>query len=144
MQEFYRQLLEVLRLPALRHGDWRLLECTAAGADDPTVDGFIAFSWELGPEARGLVVVNYAARKGCCRVHLPFPDLAGHRTRFEGRLGSASYEREGDALLAEGLTVELPAWGYHVFELVPEEAESDGSADDGSSGAQNDAPNSRA
>ncbi|MDJ0848519.1 MAG: alpha-amylase family glycosyl hydrolase [Myxococcota bacterium] len=124
VQEFYRDLLEVLRLPALRNGDWRLLECSAVGGDDPTSDGFLAFSWERGQEERGLVVVNYAPEPGRCRVRLPFQDLGGRRIRFEGRLGGASYEREGDALLTEGLYIELPGWGYHVFELIPEDADS--------------------
>jgi hypothetical protein len=28
-----------------------------------------------------------------------------------------SYRREGDDLLARGLYLDMPAWGYHVFEV---------------------------
>ncbi len=123
LQEFYRQLLELLRVPALRDGEWRLLECAPAGDDDPSFEGVIAFAWERNPEERVLVVVNYAPHEARARVRLPFPDLAGGRLRLEGRLGGASYERDGDALLAEGLGVELPAWGDHVFEMIAEDPE---------------------
>jgi hypothetical protein len=30
------------------------------------------------------------------------------------------YDRDGDDLLSRGLFLDLPAWGYHVFELSNE------------------------
>ena len=57
---FYDALLGVLRLPVVRNGDWRLLECSAAWDGNPTADGFVAFTWSTG-DARLVVVVNYAA-----------------------------------------------------------------------------------
>jgi hypothetical protein len=32
-------------------------------------------------------------------------------------MGSAIYDREGNDLLSHGLYLDLPGWGYHVFEL---------------------------
>jgi hypothetical protein len=32
-------------------------------------------------------------------------------------LGDARYEREGDALAARGLYLDLPPWGYHAFDV---------------------------
>ncbi len=122
VQEFYRQLLDLQRLPAVRDGEWRLLECAAADPDDPPGEGLIAFAWQLGEE-RALVVVNYAPAPGRGRVELPFPDLGGRSFRLEGRLGSASFDRDGDLLLTEGLYVELPPWGSHVFEMIEQEPE---------------------
>ncbi len=66
---FYDRLLGVLRLPLVRDGEWRLLECTQAWDGNPTADDFIAFRWSLG-DTRLLVVVNYAATQAQCRVHL--------------------------------------------------------------------------
>ncbi len=123
IQEFHRQLLELLRHPALRDGDWRLLDCTAVSADDPSSDGIIAFAWDGGEDERLLVVVNYASEPGRGRIAMPFPELAGRLIRLEGRLGGASYERDGDALLADGLSVELGPWSDHVFEMVAAERE---------------------
>jgi hypothetical protein len=39
-------------------------------------------------------------------------------TDLTGQLGTPGYEREGSSLLAEGLYVDLPPWGYHVFEIT--------------------------
>ena len=32
-------------------------------------------------------------------------------------MSSAVYDRDGDDLLARGLYLDMPAWGYHVFEV---------------------------
>jgi hypothetical protein len=74
---FYEKLLTCLRSPVLREGDWRLLECRRAWADNPTAEQFLAFSWESpGPE-RMLVTINYGPTQGQCRVPLPMADLRG-------------------------------------------------------------------
>jgi hypothetical protein len=31
-------------------------------------------------------------------------------------MGPARYDRAGDELLARGLYLDMPPWGYHVFE----------------------------
>ena len=82
----------------------------------------IAFAWQDRDDARALVVVNYAPQHGQCYVRLPFPNLEGQTIRLEGRIGTPGYERKGSNLLAEGLYVDLPPWGYHVFEIrfIPE------------------------
>lgn len=48
---------------------------------------------------------------------LSFPNLAGRRMRFKNLIGSASYEPHGDELLSRGLYLDVPTWGYHVFEV---------------------------
>lgn len=102
----------------MRNGSWQLLDCTAASDGNATADNMIAFAWQGSDGARSWVVVNYAPRPGRCYVRLPYPDLEGQPIRLEGRLGTPGYEREGDSLLAEGLYVDLPPWGYHVFEIT--------------------------
>jgi hypothetical protein len=32
-------------------------------------------------------------------------------------MGPASYDYNGDDLLSRGLYLDVPAWGYHVFEV---------------------------
>ena len=32
-------------------------------------------------------------------------------------MSSAVYDRSGDDLLARGLYLDMPAWGYHVFDV---------------------------
>ncbi len=118
IQEFYRQLLDFLSLPVVLNGSWQLLDCTAASDGNPTADDTIAFAWQSSDGARSLVVVNYAPQPAQCYVRLPFADLGGQQLRLQGRLNTACYEREGSRLLAEGLYVDLPAYGYHVFEIT--------------------------
>jgi hypothetical protein len=63
------------------------------------------------------VTANYAANQGQCYVRLPFPDLAGRSVRFKDLMGPASYDRAGNDVVAGGLYLDLPPWGYHVFEI---------------------------
>jgi hypothetical protein len=52
-------------------------------------------------------------------VALPFADLAGRSIRLQDLLSPACYDRDGSELVSRGLYLDLPAWGYHVFEIAP-------------------------
>ena len=43
--------------------------------------------------------------------------LAGRTFELRDLLGDVVYQREGDGLAGNGLYLDLPAWGHHVFEL---------------------------
>jgi hypothetical protein len=118
LQDHYRKLLAVLRRPEVRDGRWRLAECRPAWGDNPTWNNFVAFTWE-GGGWRLLIVVNYGPTQGQCYVNLPFGDLVGKHFTLRDLMTPASYDRDGDSLAARGLYVDMPAWGYHVFEIVP-------------------------
>ncbi len=60
LQAFYKRLLECLRHPALRDGDWQLLDCASAADDGASAEGFIASAWQGQNGARLLAIVNYA------------------------------------------------------------------------------------
>ena len=120
LQQFYDRLLAVLRQPAVREGQWRLLDCVPAWDGNGTWDGFIAWSWQARDGQRRLVAVNYASHQSQCYVRLPFPDLTGRQVRLKDQMGAASYDRDGDDLLSRGLYLDVPAWGYHVFEVTVE------------------------
>jgi hypothetical protein len=117
--EFYRRLLECLRLPVVRDGDWRLLECRPAWDDNPTWRRFIAFTWEEAEGERLLVTVNYGPTQGQCYVRLPWEDLRGRQCLLKDSLGTAAYERDGSDLTGRGLYLDMPAWHFHVFEIRP-------------------------
>ncbi|HOI57700.1 MULTISPECIES: alpha-amylase family glycosyl hydrolase [unclassified Methanoculleus] len=116
IEEFYRNLLTCLRLPAFRDGEWRLLDCNPAWEGNPSHDGYIAFARERRGE-RFVVAVNYAPDRGQCYVPLPWADLAGKTVRLVDLLGLAQYDRDGESLLVPGLYLDIPGWGCHVFNV---------------------------
>jgi hypothetical protein len=118
LQGFYEALLAVLRDPVGRDGDWRLVDCVPAWEGNWTSECFIAWWWQGADGRRRLVAVNYAASQSQCYVRIPFADLCGRTVRLEDRLGPARYDRAGDELLARGLYLDMPPWGYHVFEAT--------------------------
>jgi Alpha amylase, catalytic domain len=118
LRQFYDRLLSVLRRPALREGDWRVLECVPAWDGNWTSDSFVAFSWQ-GASGRVLVAVNYADHQSQCHVRLPRDGVDGRSVRFADVMGSAVYDRADTDLAAHGLYLDLPPWGYHVFEMTP-------------------------
>ena len=117
LHRFYDRLLSVLRRRTVRDGQWRLLDCVPAWDGNGTWDSFLIFSWQGSGDDRLLVTVNYAATQSQCYVPLPFPDLPGRRVRFKDLMSPACYERDGGDLQSRGLYLDVPGWGYHVFEV---------------------------
>jgi hypothetical protein len=115
---FYDRLLACLDQPVFRDGDWQLLDAKPAWDGNGTNDDFICFGW-TGPsgEAR-LVVVNYAPHRSQCHIGWPWPDAVGSTWLLEDAFGGERYERDAADLSANGLFVDLEAWGYNVFEVI--------------------------
>jgi hypothetical protein len=118
LQGFYDCLLECLRRPEAREGEWRLLDARPAWSGNPTWDRFVAFTWDGGNGSRLLACVNYGQTQGQCYVNLPWGDLSGQRIRLRDLMSLTIYERDGDDLAGHGLYLDLPAWGYNVFEVT--------------------------
>jgi Alpha amylase, catalytic domain len=117
IQKFYIDLLAVIQKPVFRNGRWQLLNAVPAWEGNPTHHSFLVFAWEDWSGERALVIVNYAPHASQCFVHLPFSGLGGRLFQFRDLMSASVYERNGDDLLARGLYLDLPAWGYHVFEV---------------------------
>jgi hypothetical protein len=117
LQEFYARLLDILRRPVVRQGQWQLLECAPAWDGNPSSDAFIAFAWQDASGARLLAAVNFAARPAQCYLRLPWTDLAGRPWQLRDLLGDAVYERDGADLRTRGLYLDLGPWCCHVFEM---------------------------
>ena len=116
--DFYSALLRELRDPVVRNGDWQLLNCRPAWDGNWTVDSFVGFSWTGPTVGRRLVVVNYSDHQSQCYVELPWLGLEAKTWRLRDRMGNAVYDRQGSILASHGLYVDLPAWGYYVFEVA--------------------------
>jgi hypothetical protein len=115
--KFYDRLLAVLRQPAVRQGQWQILECVPAWEGNGTWDCFLAFAWQGTDGQRLLVAVNYAPNQSQCYVQLPFADLGGGSWRLQDQLGDVSYDRDGNDLKSRGLYLDVRPWQTHIFSL---------------------------
>ncbi len=118
LRSFYDALLMVLRDPAVRDGEWRMLECAPAWEGNWTSNCFIAWCWGRGDVIQRLITVNYAGNQSQCYVPLRISQASGRPVRLRDLLGSASYERDGTCSQSRGIYLDLPPWGYHLFEVT--------------------------
>jgi glycosidase len=114
---FYETLLRVLARPALRNGQWQLLECERAWEGNASSEAFIAYSWRDGEGDELLVTVNYAPTQSQCYVRLSLSDESQGPWLLEDLLSDARYERDGAELRSRGLYLDVPAWRCHVFAM---------------------------
>jgi hypothetical protein len=115
---FYDRLLTALRSSdGFRDGAWQLISPEPAWAGNPTWQDFISYAWQAPEGGRYVVVVNWSDHQAQCRLRLPFAGLAGLKVRLTDLMGSEVYWREGDALDAPGLYIDLGAWRSNVFRL---------------------------
>ena len=76
-------------------------------------------SWQAG-ERRLLVAVNYGAVAGAGLRRAPgMSGLRGETFTLVDLLGDARYDRSGDDIADGRLYLDMPPWGYNVFELSP-------------------------
>jgi hypothetical protein len=117
LQEFYRLLLNVLRGPAVRDGEWRLVECSPAWDGNGTADSFVACVWQHAGGDRLLVAVNYSPNQSQCRARLPFADLAAGKWRLQDRFSNAVYDRDGNELQSQGLFLDMSPWQAAAYSM---------------------------
>ena len=117
-QKFYERLLELLRQPAIRDGEWRLLDCVPAWDGNWTSECYLAWLWTGKRDERRLVVVNYAANQSQCYVRVPHHGDGS--IRLKDAMGPSVFDRDGRDLQERGLYVDMPPWGCHVFEVLRE------------------------
>jgi hypothetical protein len=116
LRSFYADLLRCTDDPLARDGAWEMLECVPAWDGNHSWDQFIAFAWR-GRDGRALLVtVNDAPNQGQCFVRLGGEHWRGLRVALRDRMSADTYDRDGSDLLDRGLYLDVPAWGYHVFE----------------------------
>jgi len=113
LDAFYRRLLEALSDPTFRHGDWR--PCRTTGwAGNAGASHIVSWCWT--GDSRWLVAVNLSADQASADVAAPWPELRGLTAHLHDSTQDVSYDRAGDDL-NDGLYVELPGWGWHLFHV---------------------------
>lgn len=102
-------LFELLQLPALREGAFRLLRSSGP---------VVAYRWEH-PTGSVLIAVNYSAATAHDQIVIDLHGIDGRAVVLRDRITGIEYARDGAALVdpARGLYVGLGPWQVHVFEL---------------------------
>jgi hypothetical protein len=116
VQRFYRRLLGVVSDRVFRRGTWRLLHPRAAWHENASWNNVLAFQWQLGGEAR-IVVVNYAPLAGQCYVEIDLDGMEGGTYEFRDLMSRAIFVRERNALQAKGIYFDLSPYGFHIFDV---------------------------
>jgi small GTP-binding protein len=119
--QYYRRLIASLSDPIFHDGQWSLLEPRAAAEGNTSYHCFIAYRWVLDNERR-VIVVNLNSHPAQCFLPLGFENLGGQNWLLRDLLHANShtdYVRNGDKLLEQGLYLDVPAHGYHLFDIKP-------------------------
>jgi Alpha amylase, catalytic domain len=115
--QFYDHLLSCVDRPETRDGDWRLLDSRPAWQGNWTWECFLGFCWAKGKD-RLLIAVNYAPNQSQCYLQVPFENLRGQSITLVDLIGPAEYTRDRAQLCSEGLFLDMPPWGYHIFKII--------------------------
>ncbi len=119
---FYRRLLAETALPIYQRGSWRLVDIGPAHPADESHHKLIAFCWELAEDWR-LILVNLSGAWARARHDMAdLGRLAGERWLLVDALSETCSRHDGDALLARGLTLEVPPFGAQILRLERERA----------------------
>jgi hypothetical protein len=109
---FYRRLLKIDLA-----GEWRLCE-RSGWPDNASFRNVVAWCWRNGGR-RALIAVNLSDAPAQARIRLPWDDLAGASWKLADELSEAVFTpRDGNEMRDPGLYVDLPAWGYGVFNVT--------------------------
>ena len=117
LKKIYDELLNALKNSVFRNGQWHLLYPSPAWDGNNSYESFLTYAWEDEFENRAMVVVNYAPNPGQCYIRLPFQSMADLGIRFRDLMSIALYDRDGNKILSEGIYLDMPAGGYHIFEV---------------------------
>jgi hypothetical protein len=114
IRDFYSRLRECISL--VENHDWQLLQAIPAWEGNWTWRCFLAFAWKQN-DLRLLVAVNLASNQSQCYLRLPFPELNEKTIALHDRMGPYRYDRNGSELYSRGLYLDMPEWGYHIFDV---------------------------
>ncbi len=115
LQIFYGQLLQAVKDPIFRQGEWLLCEITG-WPDNHSAENLVAWRWVLG-EDRRLVVINLSQGEAAGRVHARWDGLGVGQCRLVGVIPGTDYLRDIEEMQSVGLYVQLSPWGFHFFEV---------------------------
>jgi glycosidase len=117
LEMFYNKLLDVLKRPLFRTGNWQLLNCTPAWEGNFSNDSYISFIWYNAGKEKVVVAVNYSDFQSQCYIKLPFQDIGTDYWILQDLISGNTFGREGTDLQSAGLYLDEPGWRTYVFSL---------------------------
>lgn len=118
LHNFYHRLLAGITAAQAQPGAWQIAKAAPTWDGNWTWEGFIGYTWQGTAGKHWLAVVNYSPHQSQCFLNLPLPELRGHACQLRDWFSTAIYDRQGDDLAGKGLYLDLPEWGYHLFEIT--------------------------
>ena len=114
LRSFYLKLLPTVNRPIFRSGHWALCE-RGGWPDNSSYQNLVAWSWTFGQE-KSLIVVNLSDSFSQAHVQPPWPGVERGLWRLSDPVNGVGYTRAGREMRSPGLYVELPPWGFHLFD----------------------------
>lgn len=116
ISKLYEELISLLQSYG-KLSSWQLLNCRKAWEGNPTDWNFVCFCFNDQNSVTHLVAINFGACQAQCYVALPFNTLKGCSIKLQDELAQIEYVRDTESLIHQGLYLDMPAWGRHVFTL---------------------------
>jgi hypothetical protein len=117
IKSYHEHLLNLARITAVGHGNWRILDSLAAWTGNPTHQNLFVISWQQHANAFELIVVNFAPHRSQCLARLDKETSAHEHWTLQDRLGPEVHERNRNDMQRNGLFLDLPAWGAQWFSV---------------------------
>lgn len=114
---FYSQLLQILKNPDIKTSSYQILHARQPYENDCSFKQFVCALRVGRNDKANLAIVNYGPLQAQCFLPLPLPELNNKTIMLKDQLGPNNYERDGNKLTGEGLYLDMPPWGYHLFEI---------------------------
>lgn len=116
IMEFYLRLLNAAPDKNFENGKWALCKVEPVSAGNFSYQNLIAYTWWT-TDQRKIVVVNFSPYQA--QGHLKIEDLNyGKRDWvFTDALAQKMNIYKGELLTKHGLSIDLPAWSGHIFDV---------------------------
>ena len=114
LPDFYDRLLKITNTEIFRNGEWALLKHKEAWDGNSSFRNIITYQWQYKDDRR-LITINFSSFKAQCRILL---DMRGYPDSIviEDLIGEKSYVQSAEELAYQGLYIDLPPFGFHIFD----------------------------
>lgn len=115
IRKFYEKLLKIADHPAFHGGEWSLVEARPCSDEDGTNNNLLCWCWNQRRTTK-LVVINYSDIMARGRLKFAVNNDGRAVTVFD-ELSERFFSFSADEIKQSGMSVELPPYGAHVFDI---------------------------